>query len=392
MVYSHSSFLDGISDMKLSSILYIVCALLVLGCSKLRIKDFPLHANPSEELYLTSQVTYQRNAFVNEELHPPLVKDWENDYTSLPNRGFTAVDKWLLFGTSNGYLAVADLNNGRLKGKKNLGDSCPTPPTVYRNILYQTFEVGSSGIIAYDAQTGDNIWSIDDLHSKSSPIVVDNKVYYQTVNGIIFCLNYLTGDKIWSKIFPSPIANSATYIDNLIITAGINGLVMAHEYTSGITVWEKSFNASFMADPVIHSNQLFLASHSGDLFILDVHTGNVLYQKSFSIPLYNAPTIDTKHIYIALSNGNLVALNRNTYVQKWLFKAVGPIADAPLVTETYIYFATLAKHLYILNNQDGELLQDIELEGRARSTPIIKNGRLLITCENEKVVTYVAKS
>jgi outer membrane protein assembly factor BamB len=378
--------------MKLRYLLILLILLLIFGCSRLRIRELQINVNTLELPYLTSQVTNQRNAFGNEELVPPLIKDWEEDYISLPNRGFTAVDNWLFFGTSNGYLAAADLVNGELKGKKNLGDSCPTPPTVYGNILYQTFEVGSHGMIAYDVVDGDDIWSVKNYHSKSSPIAVNKKVYYQSINGHIFCFNYLTGEKIWSKKFPSQIRNSPAYVENLIITAGLNGSVMAHEFTSGVTVWQAKFDASFMADPVIYDDQLYLCSHNGDLYVLDVYSGVVLHHQKFEMPIYNSPTVDNKQVYLALSNGNLIALNRATFNQIWIFEATGPIADAPLVTQSYVYFATLAKHLYVLDNQDGRLLQDIVLEGRARSTPIIKDGRLVLACENKKVVTYVVKS
>ncbi len=33
----------------------------------------------------------------------------------------------------------------------------------------------------------------------------------------------------------------------------------------------------------------------------------------------------------------------------------------------------------------SEILQEIKLEGRARSVPIIKNGKLIIACENDNV-------
>ena len=362
--------------------------IIFLGCSSLKIRDIPENLSPLNSPYLTSQMNYQRNAVAPEELEPPLIPAWEESYISLPNRGFTVINDWLLFGTNNGNLIVANIENGSVKGKENLGDSCPVPPTVYHNILYLTFEAGKYGLIAYDVKTGDVLWRVRDNLSRSSPIVVENKVCFQTLMGKVLCFNYFTGEQIWSKTIPSHIRNSPAYSENLIITAALNGLVVAHEYTSGITIWEKNLEVPIMADPVIDGNNLYIATHSGSVFMLNLHFGQVIQQSDLRIPIYYSISVDESTVYVPLSNGNLIALDKINLRKKWSFQGKGPIADAPLVTQSYIYLTTLEKHLYIIEKLAGHVLQDIKIEGRARSTPIIKNNKLIIACENDRIIAY----
>ena len=378
--------------MKIQLILLSLALVFYSGCRSLKIQDIPEDLTAIDNPYLTSQVTYQRNALGVEELEPPLSQIWEESYMSLPNRGFTIVNNWLLFGTSNGYMVAANLNNGKIKGKENLGDSCPVPPTVYSNILYQTFEAGKYGLIAYDASTGDVIWRVENSSSRSSPIVVDKKVYYHSFDGDVLCFNFLTGELIWSEVINSHIRNSAAFTDNLIITAALDGIVIAHEYTSGVTVWQKNLGAAIMADPVIDGNRLYIASHNGILYQLDVYTGKILYQSDFKNPIYYGPTIDEKNIYLPLSNGKIITLDKKSFKKRWDFQGVGPLADSPLVTGSYIYFTTLAKHLYVIEKLAGQSLQDIEIEGRARSTPVIKDKKLIISCENNRVIAFAEKN
>ena len=100
--------------MKLFRLKYILIipVIMLLACSSLRIRDFHSTTEADNNYLLTSQTTFYRNAISIEEVKPPLREDWDNDFVSLPNNGFTAVDNWLLFGTYNGYLAVADLDDG----------------------------------------------------------------------------------------------------------------------------------------------------------------------------------------------------------------------------------------------------------------------------------------
>ena len=125
--------------------------ILIVGCgSSLRIRDIPTEKSADKNPLMTSQVNYGRNTVISHEIVPPLSEDWEENYQSQPTNGFTTVDNWLFFGMQNGYLAAVDIDDGDLEGKKNLGDACAVPPTVYKNMLYQTFETGKYGLIAYD--------------------------------------------------------------------------------------------------------------------------------------------------------------------------------------------------------------------------------------------------
>jgi len=63
----------------------------------------------------------------------------------------------------------------------------------------------------------------------------------------------------------------------------------------------------------------------------------------------------------------------------------GQAASSVVISENYAYFPTLGKYIYIIDKFTGEKLQEIKLDGRARSIPIIINGKLIIACEDENV-------
>jgi outer membrane protein assembly factor BamB len=368
----------------------LLTTLLIIGCgSSLRIRDFPSDKSADKNPLLTLQHNYGRNALGSEELIPPLAEDWEENYQSLPQNGFTAVDNWLLFGMLSGYLAAIDIDNGDLEGKKNLGDACAVPPTIYNNLLYQTFETGSKGLIAYDVSDGSSVWAIEDHFSRSSPIIVDDIVLFQSLSGEIIGLQYLTGEEIWRKSLNKNIRNSAAYKDNILITVTLDGSIFALEANSGTTIWRKDLKTPVFADPVIEGNELFVVTHSGKLILIDLLKGESLSEKDFNIELFNSPTIDQNNIYITASNGNLYALKKSSLATVWNFKGEGPIAGSALVTNTYIYLTTLARKLYVIDKNDGELVQKIELVGRARSAPIISQGKLILVCEENRVIAYV---
>jgi outer membrane protein assembly factor BamB len=339
--------------------------------------------------FLTSQISYDRNTFTSQELKPPLTEDWEEDYQSLPNNGFTTVDNWLLFGMQNGYLAVVDVADGDLEGKKNLGDACAVPPTVYKNILYQTFESGSNGLIAYDISDGTAIWELEKHLSRSSPIILNDLVLFQSLSGEIIGLHYLSGEETWRKSLHKSIRNSASYKNNIMISVTLDGLILALEPKSGDILWEIDLNTPLFADPVIEKDKLYVATHAGRLQVINLIDGQLLSHKDFNIELFNSPTIDQNNVYVTSSNGILYALEKGSMDIEWKFKGEGPICGSALVTNSYIYLATLARKLYIIDKNNGNQLQKIELVGRARSAPMISQGKLILACEERQVIAYV---
>ena len=368
----------------------LISVLLMVGCgSSLRIRDFQSGKTTDKNSLLTSQLNYGRNTVSSQELIPPLTEDWEENYQSLPINGFTAAENWIFFGMHNGYLAAVDIDDGDLEGKKNLGDACAVPPTVYNNILYQAFETGKYGLIAYDVSDGSSIWSVEGQLSRSSPVVVNDNAIFQSLTGEVICFNHLTGDEIWRQSLNKQVRNSPAFKDNTLISVTLDGLIVAFEASSGNILWEKNLSTPVFADPVIEGTKLYIVTHSGRLIVLELQNGQTLSHVDFNIELFNSPTIDENYIYISSSNGTLYSIDKFSLENNWTFSGEGPVSGSALVTQSYIYISTQAKKLYIINKSDGKLIQTIELIGRAKSAPIINFGKLIVACEINQIMAYV---
>jgi outer membrane protein assembly factor BamB len=126
--------------------------------------------------------------------------------------------------------------------------------------------------------------------------------------------------------------------------------------------------------------------------MVDLKNGQLLSKKEFGIELYNSPTIDQRNIYIATSNGMLYSLDKKSFEKRWIFSGEGPIVGFALVTQSYVYISTMGKKLYVIKKNDGKLIQQIELIGRAKSAPIINQGKLILACEIRQIIAYVEEN
>jgi outer membrane protein assembly factor BamB len=363
------------------------------ACSKLHIEPSPaLEPETETTPYLTAHMNYQRNAVAREQVKPPISILWDEEFISLPNRGFTTFEDLLVFGSYRGHTVFVDARTGKQKGKENFGDSCPVPPTIYGSILYQPFEAGSEGLIAYDFIEGKELWEVENLLSRSSPVVQKDKVYHLSMSGILTCYHYKSGEIIWRKDLKSTVKTSLAFKDNILIATTLAGNVCAFKSESGNQIWKSDLNTSLLADPVIATDKVYAGGYDGSLTIFNLNNGAILWKHTFAAPLYVSPTIDHGYLYVPVSDGQLIAFNEKTFANVWTFSAQGPPADAVLVSNDFIYFTTLEDRLYILDQLHGDLLQEIKLDGRPRSTPLISGGRLFISCEDNKIIAYAAQN
>ena len=368
-------------------LLLIITLLEFFGCNRLRIKDFPAQGYSAlNQSYHTASVNYQRNTICDSEIEPPLVQEWDETLIALPSGGFTATGDWLFFGTVNGYLGAVNLSDGDMKGKRNLGDACPAPPTIWDHYLYQPYEDGKYGLIAYDILNGDKLWLIDELLSSSSPVIMKNRIYHQTVNGMVFCLRQETGQMLWQKYLQQNVRNSLAYSEGILIHASMSGNITALDQYTGGTIWTLELKDPVFADPVISGDVVYIANFSGYLYAIDLTSGKILHTRKFNVPLYHGPAIDGNQIFLGLSDGRMAKIDASTFAILYVFEGEGPVSGSPLVTRSYIYFTTLSKYLYVLSRSNLTLLQEIEFDARLRSTPIIKDGKLVIACENDRVI------
>ena len=368
-----------------SKLFILISIVYLLSCNKLQINNFHQNSDQTTSQLLTHNFNYQRNTVSEQELDPPLVLVFEDDYNGLATNGFSSVDSILFFGTGKGYLIAFDLNKNKVVGKKKFGLSTSAPPTIYKNILYQAYDSGDYGLIAYDVVEGEKLWEIENNLTSSSPIVIENKVFYQSNQGKVYCCNFLTGETIWTADLKCFGVNSIAFDNGIIISSNLDGSIFALEYTSGIVLWEKSLNDKIFANPVINENHVYISTYNGYLYKIDMEEGNIIQSKDFRFPVYHGVTVDNDYIYVPISSGELKVLDKGSFIEVWSNNGSGPAASSVVVSNNYVYFPTLGKHLYILDKTTGKKLQEIELEGRVRSIPLIINGRLVIASEDDNV-------
>ena len=178
---------------------------------------------------------------------------------------------------------------------------------VVNGVLY----VSAGGEYAFNALTGQALWTNNTVKSDTSPVVANGLVYFGGNNNNAFALDAKTGAVRWSvqlggynnTVSPA-MANGVFYI------GAYDNNLYAFDGTTGKILWRAVPGAGYA--PAV-ANGVIYTSTDGGLMAFNVKTGRLLW--SYLIP-YNqqgsvvcSVTIDNGMLYVGTSYGYLDAFH-----------------------------------------------------------------------------------
>ena len=202
-----------------------------------------------------------------------------------------------------------------------------------------------SGVHAFDAETGEEIWTAaEDSVSQSPPTVVDGVVYCG--GSVINALEAATGDEVWTS---DPFGGGA-----------------------------------FVSGPTVVNGMLYIgrATEIRPLYAIDAETGDEIWEFTGADGrIDGAPHVVDGVVYVGSEDGSLYALDADTGSLEWAFSETNgeAIYGSPSVIDDVVVFGTEARDLYAVDTGTGELSWSLsdDLIGN-RASPTVADGQLYV--------------
>jgi outer membrane protein assembly factor BamB len=184
-----------------------------------------------------------------------------------------------------------------------------------------------------DANTGISLWSFDyptayrddfgfDEGPRATPAISDDHVYTYGAEGVLTCLDFTSGKKIWGlnakKEFHAPkgffgIACSPLVEgDAVILNIGADGAgIVAFDKLTGKVLWKASTDQASYSSPVaatINNRRYLFVLTLANLVALDPANGKILFQYPFRPPIRAsvtaaAPLVVEDQVFLSASYG-----------------------------------------------------------------------------------------
>ena len=270
----------------------LIAALFLVGCGGLKQKDQGL-SGVDWPMYGGSAA---RTAYTPESFTPPFELKWSANTSGL--EGGAAV--------AEGFVCVAD----------------------------------TAGKIRYlDAGTGEVKWTFDGNgpFRRQTPLIYDSRVFAVSEKGTLYCLDGLSGRRLWEKELGP--GNSSSPL-------GDAGLVYI------------SHNANLYCFGARDGNQVFIYGGAG-------------------MTSLTAPALLKGKVYVGSDTGSMVCLDAATGVLDWSSTPSVEITCTPVLTEMRVFFGTADNQLWCLDRLTGQSQWTAHLQQKVAAPPAVSGYDLI---------------
>jgi len=358
---------------------------LIISCQKPHLID---RGVPEISPLYTEGYNYQRQNYFNVSVNLPLTVTDEITLGGLPTQSVCLISDHLVFSTYNGFLYMFDIHDLDDNPDTRISRGMTGSPTFSGKYIYLPSEEGQFGLLAYNIYSGKIDWALQAYYSAGSPVIIDKRLYHTALNGSVMCLNAANGEIVWETNIAGRINSSPAYAGEHLVTVSESGIVRCFEPSSGSILWNIELGETVHTQPMISRNLVFIVTYPGKVYVLDINSGRVIRREIFEVNLFTPLASDKNILLIPGSNGILNAYELQGFDIRWSAELEGPFSVAPLITRDYVFIGTAQRQFYILDKNNGKILQQFKMEGRPRSLPIIHENQLFLGSEYRTITVF----
>ncbi|SNY57961.1 Beta-barrel assembly machine subunit BamB [Arsukibacterium tuosuense] len=168
--------------------------------------------------------------------------------------------------------------------------------------------------------------------------------------------NSISPKKVWQSNVGNGVEHYESGLKPVIVTdkvyaASRDGIVEAKNLSNGRTLWsfdlrdedETSLLARLSGDSAriaggvtFNDNKLYLGTEDGEVFALNAETGELLWRVAVKGEVLASPAVDAGLLVVATTAGTLIALDAATGEQRWTFEDEQPALTIRGVSEPVI--------------------------------------------------------
>ncbi|MHB8859305.1 MAG: outer membrane protein assembly factor BamB family protein [Thermoleophilia bacterium] len=190
-----------------------------------------------------------------------------------------------------------------------------------RSGVYTAQEIIEPKGIRWKFQAGDRIFS--------TPAVVDQTVYFGSVNSNFYAVDINSGQEKWRKKTNGAVSSGPAVDNGIVYIGSFDGVLYALDANTGEERWrfetppasvppsdKRISNHGIDSSPVVVNGVVYFGTYGEDFYALKSTTGEKLWEFRADSPIFSAGAVDDGSVYFA-SLTSLYALDASTGVKKW---------------------------------------------------------------------------
>jgi len=263
------------------------------------------------------------------------LENWYTEFNLPVSSQMLIYQNKVIFGTSQGELVMAHLNDGKIIWQVQLSSEILSTAAVSDGVLVVNTVDGF--LYGLDVTTGNQRWLYNrtvpvlTLRGSSSPVINNGIVLNGFANGKLIALTLQSGQVIWDTTIALP---------------------------SGSTEIERIIDINII--PVVKDDLVYIATYQGRLAAVELSTGKIVWSRELSV--YNDIKVDAFRVYVTANDSQIWALDRNNGATLWKQNALlRRNISGPALFKDQLVVGDFNGYLHWLSRKDGKLLSRVKI-------------------------------
>jgi outer membrane protein assembly factor BamB len=288
----------------------------------------------------------------------------------------------------HGYLVALDANTGRQIWSLKRERGHISDPSISGNLVY--VGIGSRTIVGVDAKTGQEQWRFSAPSSAKpvkglrlkllsgvyapSPVLANRLVVFGTLEGDLYAVDQATKTLKWSFQADGSIGRIAV-LNGVAYFGTSSGFGYSVDLTSGREKWKIDAQLRW---PLVADGSLYF-SDKGSIYAVDAATGQTKWKAKTRGKIGTGLGLAYNTIYFGGLDDSIYALDANNGQEKWRFKTQDS-CDAPVIADGIVY-AGGSEHLFAIDAHSGAQIWVLTEKKATMSSPAVTDGVLYMLAD-----------
>lgn len=255
-------------------------------------------------------------------------------------------DGKLLFGSEDRHVYAVGARNGKEAWKVDVGGPIRSSGRIAEGHIF----IGSDDGYLYAINLTSNkvSWKVETQDAiRSTPFITEDFIYFGSESGELTCCDF-RGTVKFRFTAKRGITSSPLIVNNRIFFGSVDSTFYALDAKTGWTIWRFRMGKGSVSSPCSVDNLLFFGSADGNIYCLDGGNGREVWRYKTDHQVSGSPVIYRDNLICGSADGILYCLEFRSGRMRWKYPTRGPITGTPIVYNDVIYFGSVDHTLYAL--------------------------------------------
>ena len=320
----------------------------------------------------------------------------EPDAGSIETGGETTANPGGNWPQFHGNQAQSGVVAGHLPGQLSLvwqfktGDEIKSSPAIVDGRVY----VGSADehVYALGLQTGKQVWSavLDDM-VEAPPTVVDGGVYIGSLSGTLYALDADTGSQRWTFGTDGKIAGGANWFRGpggrlRILIGSYDAFLYCVDASGGESLWAYQTGNYVNGSPAVGGGRCAFGGCDAVIHILSTADGSKVGEVDTGAYIAASAAIHGGYVYVGNYEGELLKAPLAGGDPIWRYAIGGdPFIASPAVTDEVVVTGGGDMRVHCVDNRTGEARWTYATLGPVDSSPVIAGGKVVVGSDDGRL-------